>query len=151
MAGSQRRPAAGRPGSPETFNSTLNNAAVLADTGIPLAITSAYEGYVPKTRVPLYEAAVAMANGLGYDRALRAITLDAARILKLDGQYGSLEPGKVADVVLYDGDPFEYATHVTHVVLGGKLVYDRAAEAKLPRRGMGSGAFEEPACCLMGH
>ncbi len=90
-----------------------------------------------------------MVNGLGYDRALRAITLDAARILKIDADYGSLEPGKVADVVLYDADPFEYTTHVTHVVLGGRVVYDRAAEAKLaPLRGSfrrSSGG--EPECC----
>jgi imidazolonepropionase-like amidohydrolase len=137
-----------RPGTPETFNSTLCSAGLLADRGIALAITSAYESYVPKTRVPLYEVAVAMANGLGYDRALRAITLDAARILKVDAQYGSLEAGKVADVVLFDGDPFEYSSHVTHVILGGQLVYDRAREASSPRRGGGSAAFEEPACCL---
>ncbi|AGA31173.1 amidohydrolase family protein [Singulisphaera acidiphila] len=137
-----------RPGTPETFNTTLNNAALLADKGIPVAITSAYEGYVPKTRIPLYEAAVAMANGLGYERALKAVTLDAAKILKVDAEYGSLEPGKVADMVLFDGDPFEYASHVSHVLLGGKLVYDRAAEAKRPLRGMSSDVFVEPACCL---
>jgi imidazolonepropionase-like amidohydrolase len=136
-----------RPASPETFHTTLNNAALLADAGVPLAITSSYESYVPKTRLPLYEAAVAMANGLGPDRALRAITLDAAKVLKIDGQYGSLEPGKVADVVLYDGDPFEYTTHVTHVVLGGRLVYDRAAEAKAAPPIHAAGIFEEPACC----
>jgi imidazolonepropionase-like amidohydrolase len=137
-----------RPGTPETFNTTLNNAAILADKGVPLAIVTGYEAYVPKTRVPRYEAAMAMTNGLGPGRALRAVTLDAARILKIDDRYGSLEPGKVADVVLYDGDPFETTTHVTHVLLGGALVYDRAAEAKLPRRGPGGGHFEEPACCL---
>ncbi|MDR3637298.1 MAG: amidohydrolase family protein [Isosphaeraceae bacterium] len=136
-----------RPSSPETFNSTLNSAALLADRGIPLAITSAYESYVPKTRVPLFEAGVAMANGLGYERALRSITLDAARILKIDRDYGSLEPGKVADVVLYDGDPFEVTTHVTFVIAGGRVVYDRAAEALRPRRAGGS-AGAEPACCL---
>lgn len=137
-----------RPGTPETFHTTLNNASLLAGRGVPVAITSAYEAYVPKTRVPLYEAALAMANGLGYERALRAVTLDAAKILKIDGEYGSLEPGKVADLVLFDGDPFEYSSHVTHVILGGALVYDRAAEAKNPPRGMGSGSFEEPGCCL---
>src|SRR5262249_51467415 len=120
---------------------------LLADKAIPVAIISAYESYVPKTRVPLYEAAMAMTNGLGYDRAIRAITLDAARILKIDAQHGSLEPGKVADVVLFDGGPFAYASHVTHVVLGGQLVYDRAAEAKAPRRSRGAGFVEEPGCC----
>jgi imidazolonepropionase-like amidohydrolase len=137
-----------RPASPETFHSTLNNAAILADKGIAVAITSAYESYVPKTRVPRYEAAVAMANGLGFDGALRSITIDAAKILKIDDRYGSLAPGKVADVVLYDGDPLETTTHVTHVILGGTLVYDRALEAKNPRRGSGVGGFEEMGCCL---
>ena len=66
-----------RPGTPETLNTTLNNAGILADRKIPLAIVSGYESYVPKTRVPLYEAAIAMVNGLGYDRALKAITIDA--------------------------------------------------------------------------
>jgi imidazolonepropionase-like amidohydrolase len=126
-----------RVSSPETFHSTLTNATALADRGIRVSITSSFEGYVPKTRVPLYEAAVAMTSGLGYDRALRAVTLDAARILGIDQHYGSLERGKVADIVLYDGDPFEYATHVTHVVLGGRLVFDRAAELKNPRRRLG--------------
>jgi imidazolonepropionase-like amidohydrolase len=133
--------------SPETYNSTLNNAAILADKKIPVSITSSFEGYVPKTRVPLYEAAIAMANGLGYDRAMRAVTLDAARILGIDQKFGSLERGKVADVVLYDGDPFEYATHVTHVILDGKLVYDRAAELAKPRpKGVGAGAGDVHCC-----
>jgi imidazolonepropionase-like amidohydrolase len=91
---------------------------------------------------------MALVNGLGPERALRSVTLDAAKILKIDDRFGSLEKGKVADVVLYDGDPFETTTHVTHVVLGGVVVYDRAAELKNPRRGTGSGGFEEPACCL---
>ena len=51
---------------------------------IPVAITSSFESYVPKTRLAPYEAAVAIANGLGPDRALQAITLDAARFLKID-------------------------------------------------------------------
>jgi imidazolonepropionase-like amidohydrolase len=45
-----------------------------------------------------------MANGLGYDRALRAVTLDAARILGIAERFGSLEAGKVADLVLLKGD-----------------------------------------------
>jgi imidazolonepropionase-like amidohydrolase len=138
-----------RPATPETLNSTLNNAAILAGKGVPVAVTSAFEGYVPKTRVPRYEAAMAMVNGLGPDRALRTVTLDAAKVLKVDDRFGSLEPGKVADVVLYDGDPFETTTHVTHVLLGGALVFDRAARAKNPVRSGGSAGFGDPGCCLM--
>jgi imidazolonepropionase-like amidohydrolase len=73
-----------------------------------------------------------MVNGLGFDRALRAITLDAARILQIDDRFGSLEVGKAADLVLYDGDPFEHSTHVTHTVIDGRIVFDRSEYLKLP-------------------
>lgn len=133
----------------ETYNSQLANAAVLADHKVPLAIGTGFEGYVPKTRVLRPEAAIAMTNGLGFDRTLRAITLDAARILKIDDRFGSLEVGKAADLVLYDGDPFEHATHVTHTLIDGRVVFDRAEYLKLPfaRRMLpltGSGV----GCCL---
>lgn len=121
-----------RVGSMETFNSHLCNAALLARHQVPLAIGTGFEGYVPKTRVLRYEAALAMVNGLGFDRALRAITLDAAKLLGIDDRFGSLEAGKVADLVLYDGDPFEHVTHVTHTILGGRVVYDRGEYLKLP-------------------
>jgi len=115
-----------RVGRIETYHSFLGNAAALADAGLPVAICSSIESYVPKTRVIRWEAAIGMVYGLGFDRALRSITLDAAEILGIDRDYGSLQAGKVADVVLYDGDPFENAVHVTHVVSRGKLVFQRA-------------------------
>jgi imidazolonepropionase-like amidohydrolase len=121
-----------RVASMETYHGHLGNAAALADHKVRVALGTAFEGYVPKTRVLRHEAAVAMVNGLGFERALRAITLDAARILEIDDRYGSLEPGKAADLVLYDGDPFEHATHVTQTISGGRVVYDRAEYLKLP-------------------
>jgi imidazolonepropionase-like amidohydrolase len=140
-----------RVGSMETFNSQLNNAAVLADRKVPIALGTGFEGYVPKTRVVRHEAAMAMANGLGFDRALAAITLDAAKLLGIDDRYGSIEPGKAADLVLYDGDPFEHATHVTHTIMDGRVVFDRAEFLKIPfeRRALlaGAGSGEE-GCCL---
>src|SRR5262249_57036836 len=121
-----------RGSSPETFNVHLGNAAALAERKVPLALGTAFEGYVPKTRVLRYEAAMAMVNGLGFDRALRAITLDAAKMLKIEDRYGSLEPGKVADLVLYDGDCFEHQTHVTHTIMDGRVIYDRGEYLKMP-------------------
>jgi imidazolonepropionase-like amidohydrolase len=117
---------------------------------VPLAIGTGFEGYVPKTRVLRHEAAMAMVNGLGPDRALAAITLDAARVLGLDGQRGSLEPGKAADLVLFDGDPFEHATHVTHTVQDGRVVYDRGDYLKLPfaRRALPLLGGAGVGCCL---
>jgi len=112
-----------RIGSLETMNASLENAAVLARAGVRLAIQSGFEGYVPKTRVVRFEAAVAAANGLGFEGALRAITLDAARILAIDDRFGSIEPGKAADLVLFDGDPFEPVTRVLRVLVDGRTAW----------------------------
>ncbi|MFO0944877.1 MAG: amidohydrolase family protein [Planctomycetota bacterium] len=137
-----------RVGDLETFNSFLGNAATLAKKGIRIGICSAFEGYVPKTRVVRFEAAIAMVHGLGFEKALESITLDAAKILGIDDQYGSLEPGKVADVVLYDGDPFEYTTHVTYVIQGGRVVHDRAERKAIPFARRAYFASPEVPCCL---
>jgi imidazolonepropionase-like amidohydrolase len=126
----------------ETYNTHLCNAAILADHKVPVVIGTGFEGYVPKTRVLRHEAAVAMVNGLGFERALRVITLDAAKLLGIDDRYGSLEEGKVADLVLYDGDPFEHTTHVTNTIMAGRIIYDRADYLKLP--------FERRALPLVG-
>jgi imidazolonepropionase-like amidohydrolase len=139
-----------RVSSMETFNSFLGNAAALADRKVPIVLGTGFEGYVPKTRVLRHEAAVAAVNGLGFDRALRAVTLDAAKLLGVDDRFGSLEAGKVADLVLYDGDPFENATHVTHTIMGGRIVYDRAEYLKLPfeRRALPLVGGGGGGCCL---
>ena len=140
-----------RASSPETFNGHLGNAAFLMDRKIPVAICTAFEGYVPKTRVLRYEAAMAMVNGLGHERALKSITLDAAKILGIDDQFGSIEAGKAGDLVLYDGDPFEHSTHVTHTIINGRVIHDRAEYLKLPfeRRAMPLSANGgDYGCCL---
>jgi len=108
----------------DNANMTLENAAILTKAGIPVSIESGFEGYVPKTRVVLYEAAVAAANEMPYQEALKAVTINPAKLLGLDKRIGSLEKGKDADIVLYDGDPFEYTTHVCKVIIDGVLVAD---------------------------
>jgi len=109
----------------ETENLSFETASKLVAAGVPVALQSGYESYVPKTRVVLLEAAVAAAHGLAFDRALEAITIDSARLLEVDDRVGSLEVGKDGDVALYDGDPFEYTTHCTGVVISGEVVSDQ--------------------------
>jgi imidazolonepropionase-like amidohydrolase len=106
----------------ETENLSFETASKLKQAGIAVALQSGFEGYVPKTRVLLFEAGVAAAHGLGAEGALRAATLDAAKILGLDKRLGSLEVGKDGDLALYDGDPFEYTTHCVGVVIEGDVV-----------------------------
>jgi imidazolonepropionase-like amidohydrolase len=110
----------------EAENLSMETAMRLREAGVRFALQSGYESYVPKTRVVLFEAAVAAARGLTAEQALSAMTLDAARILGIDGRVGSLEPGKDGDVALFDGDPFEYTSHVTGVVIDGKVVSETA-------------------------
>ncbi len=114
-------PTMARP-SGEMENITFETAATLRRAGIPVALQSGFEGYVPKTRVVLFEAALSAANGLSFEEALATITIDAARIVGVDSRVGSLASGKDGDVVLFDGDPFEYATHVCGVVIEGVVV-----------------------------
>ncbi len=116
-------PPMARPGG-EAANAAFTTAARLHEAGVPFAFQSGYEGYVPKTRVVLFEAAIATTNGLDRTAALEALTIDAARILGLDDRVGSLEPGKQADLVLYEGDPFEYTTRVCHVIIDGAIASD---------------------------
>ena len=106
----------------DTKNASFETAAKLQKSGIPFAFQSGFEGYVPKTRIILYEAAIAVANGLDRAEALKALTINPARILNIDDRVGSLARGKDADIVLYDGDPFEYTTHVTNVIIDGEVV-----------------------------
>jgi len=103
-------------------NLTQEAASILRRAGIHIALQSGFEGYVPKTRVLLFEAAVAAARGLTFDEALATVTIDAARLLGVDKRVGSLEAGKDADIVLYDGDPFEYTSHVVGVFIDGEQV-----------------------------
>ena len=104
-------------------NAAFTTAATLHEAGIPVAIQSGWEPYVPKTRIVLYEAALAAANGLPRQAALASITRDAAQILDLES-VGTIAPGMAADLALFDGDPFEYTTHVCTVLSGGDVVSD---------------------------
>jgi imidazolonepropionase-like amidohydrolase len=106
----------------ETENLSFEDAAKLQAAGIPFALQSGYEGYVPKTRVILFEAAIAAANGLTFDQAMASVTINAAKLIGVADRLGSLEAGKDGDLALYDGDPFEYTSHCVGAVINGKVV-----------------------------
>lgn len=107
-------------------NASMGTAAALQKAGILFALQSGFESYVPKSRVVLFEAAIAAGHGLPFDQALASITFNAARILGLDHRIGSIESGKDADLALFDGDPFEYTSHCTGTVVSGVLVHEGA-------------------------
>ena len=115
-------PTMGRAGG-DTANLSIENAAKLRAAGIRVALQSGYEAYVPKTRIVLFEAAMAASTKrLLPQEAMAMITIDAARILGIDNRVGSIEKGKDADIAMYDGDPFEFTTHCTGTIINGRVV-----------------------------
>ncbi len=106
----------------ETKNASFAAASVLQNAGIPYAIQSGHEDYVPKSRILLFEAAIAVANGLAAEDAIVAITRTPAELLGIADRVGTIEQGKDADLVLFNGDPFEYRTRVCGVIIDGMPV-----------------------------
>ena len=92
---------------------------VLAKAGVPFAFSSG--GFQFSRDVP-FQAGRAVAWGLSHDDAIKALTLDAARILGVDSQVGSIEAGKVANLVVISGDPLEIRSQIRHVIIAGRDV-----------------------------
>lgn len=109
----------------------IRNAEILYEHGVEFAILPASAGFSTGgilgrdlMNLPL-EAAFAIRGGLPQSAALRAITLDAAKVLGVQDRIGSIEPGKDADLIVCDGDLFHYRTFVQWAVVGGRIVYDK--------------------------
>ena len=95
------------------------NAAVLAKAGVKVALL---ETDTHNARDLRQQAGNAVSYGMTWDQALRAVTLSPAEIFGVGDRYGSLEAGKVANVVVWSGDPFEFTTAVEHVFIRGKEI-----------------------------
>jgi imidazolonepropionase-like amidohydrolase len=108
-------PLSNLPGSFERLGATLENAARMARAGVTLAFMT---GDSHNSRNLRQEAGNAVAYGLPWDAALAAMTVNPARIWGLS-DYGTLEPGKEADVVVWDGDPLEVTSAAEHVFIRG--------------------------------
>lgn len=107
---------------PESFQALgarYENAALLRRAGVQVAITTADTHNARNIR---QEAGNAVAYGLPHAEALRAVTLVPAQLFGVADRYGSLEPGKVANVVVWGGDPLELLTPVEHVFIRGRQV-----------------------------
>jgi imidazolonepropionase-like amidohydrolase len=97
---------------------TLETARVLAECGVLFAIMTDHP--VVPIQYLAASAALAVKGGLPEEHALRAITINAARILGLEKQIGSIETGKEADIVIWDRHPLEIAARVVQVFINGE-------------------------------
>ncbi len=110
---------------------TYKAAGELAQAGVRFAFGT---GGAANNRLIPYEAAISVAWGLDRDRALRAITLDAATILGVADRVGSLEPGKLANLFVATGDPMEMKTQFTHIFINGRSVGLKSKHTELYER-----------------
>ena len=103
---------------PELVNRTNENPALLARAGVEIAICTDHP-VTPIQYLPLC-AAMAVRGGLDPEEALRAITLNGAKLAGVEHRVGSLTPGKDADVVVTSGHPLDWLGRVEHVFLNGR-------------------------------
>ena len=94
----------------------LEEGCFMAKYDVAAYIWPAYTGDEPRTRMFWKE-------GMGEWDALRAITIDAARICRLDARLGSLKEGKDADIAIYDGNPLEIASSVKYTIVNGEIAW----------------------------
>lgn len=107
----------------ELRNQSLKAPGILSKAGIPVAIMTDHP-CVPVQHLCLC-AALASREGMDEEEALKAITINAAKITGIADRVGSLEPGKDADIAIFDGHPFELRAHVVTTIINGKIVYQR--------------------------
>jgi len=110
---------------PDSFarlNQRQETAAMLRRAGVQVVLVGNGDGDESRfnARNIKYEAGNAVAYGMNYDDALRAITLAPAELFGLSDRIGSLQAGRDANVVVWSGDPFEFSTRAEHVFIRGR-------------------------------
>jgi imidazolonepropionase-like amidohydrolase len=102
----------------EPYDRSLSQPAELVDARVKIAFGSFDNSFARRLG---QQAANAVAYGLPYDEALKAVTLYPAQIFGLADQIGTLEPGKIANVIVTSGDPLELTTDVRYLFIKGQL------------------------------
>jgi imidazolonepropionase-like amidohydrolase len=105
----------------ELRNRSLANPGKLAAAGVTIAITTDHP--VVPINFLVHQAALSVKHGLDRETALRALTINPARIIGVDDRLGSLEPGKDGDVVIWSGDPLDVLSRVEHALIDGAEIY----------------------------
>ena len=109
----------------ETQNRSFDAGRILEEAGVTFAlITDA--PFVPIEN-QLLQVALYVKNGMSREMAIRSVTLNAAKITDIDSRVGSIEPGKDADVVIWDVEPLATMSQAGTVIIDGKIAYQRKA------------------------
>jgi imidazolonepropionase-like amidohydrolase len=105
----------------ELRNRSLANPGKLAEAGVTIAITTDHP--VVPINFLVHQASLSVKYGLDRETALRALTINPARIIGVDERLGSLEPGKDADIVIWSGDPLDVLSRVQRAFQDGQEIY----------------------------
>jgi imidazolonepropionase-like amidohydrolase len=105
----------------ELRNRSLASPGKLASAGVTIAITTDHP--VVPINFLVHQAALSVKHGLDRETALRALTINPARIIGIDDRLGSIEPGKDADLVIWSGDPLDVLSRVEHALIDGTEIY----------------------------
>ena len=120
------------PGGFDSMGARLDNAALLHRAGAPVVLSA--PGGTHNLRSLTQGAGIAVANGLPWEAALTAITLGAARAYGVERTHGSVAVGKVANLVVWSGDPFEFSSAPVQVYVRGALVRNTTRQTLLRDR-----------------
>lgn len=107
----------------ELRNLTFKTPGILAKAGVTVALMTDHP-VIPIQYLPLC-AGLAVREGMDYYEALKAITINPARIIGIDDRVGSIQEGKDADIAIFDGDPLEIKTRCVYSIINGQIVYER--------------------------
>jgi imidazolonepropionase-like amidohydrolase len=108
----------------EAINLENINGKALEDAGALVAYHT--DDPIVDSRFFIRSAALGVNEGMSREKALEALTIAGARMLDLDHRVGSLEPGKDADFIILNGDPFSVYTHIEQTWIEGEKVWDRS-------------------------
>jgi imidazolonepropionase-like amidohydrolase len=125
------------PGSFSTLGSYQESAAILRRAGVDVVLigdAGVSDGQTFNVRDLKQEAGNAVSYGMSWDDALRAVTIVPARVLGIAERYGTLEAGKVANVVVWSGDPFEFSSRAEHVIVRGREITSPSRQDLLQQR-----------------
>ena len=120
------------PGGFDSMGARLDNAALLHRAGVPVVLAA--PGGTHNLRSLTQGAGIAVANGLPWEAGLTAITLGPARAYGVERTHGSVAVGKVANLVVWSGDPFEFASAPVQVYVRGAAVRGTSRQTLLRDR-----------------
>ena len=105
----------------ELRNRSLANPGLLARAGVTISITTDHP--VVPIHFLVHQATLSVKHGLDRDTALRALTINPARVAGIDARLGSIEAGKDGDLVIWSGDPLDMFSRVQRALIDGTEIY----------------------------